>query len=223
MVALGIINLHYFLVGAFAFIFMKFITNFDYFAKDNLFTNQMAKVWHFIFGLICILVGINGIFAIVQIHSMTGVIDYRHVLPTFLFFICVPIFLSDSLKNPSKNYLLALAIGVIISTVGILTSLIIGLIGPENLFGTHILFVNYILLIPILGGTGLGIIIGLLLYYLWFKRKWVTRNELLWDKSNLWALLNNQYLLLALSIIMFFECWFQWHSTSLISLLVQIF
>ncbi len=223
MMALGILNLQYFLVGAFAFMLMKFITNFDYFAKEDLFTNKMARVWHFIFGIICILVGINGIFAIAQIKMMTGVLDYRHVLPTLIFFISAPIFLSDSLKNPTKNYLVALGIGVIISTVGFLITLIMGLIGPENIFGTHITFVNYILLIPALGGTGFGIIVGLLLYYLWLKRKRQTWNEPLWDKSNLWSLLNNQYLLLTLSILMFFELWFQWHSTSLLTLFVQLY
>ena len=221
--SLGVINLCYFLVGVFVFLIMKFIVSFDYFAKEDLPTHKIAQVWHFGFGILCILVGINGIFAMIQIKGAVGVLDYRHILPTIMLFLSAVIFLSDSFKNPSKNYLVAVGIGVIISCVGFFITLILGWIGPENVFGTHITYINYILLIPFIAAAGAGILVSIVLYYRYFKRKKEAWNDPLWDKSNLWSIINNRYFLLAFSIIMYFEIWFQWHSTSLISLLTQLF
>jgi hypothetical protein len=220
--SLGVMNLYYFLVGVFVFLIMKFIVSFDYFAKENLPTHKIAKVWHFIFGILCILVGVNGIFAMVQIKAAVGVFDYRHVLPTIMLFLSAVIFLSDSFKNPSKNYLVALGIGVIISIVGFFITLILVWLGPENVFGTHITYINYLLLIPFIAASSIGMLVGLLLYYRYFKRRREAWNESLWDKSRIWSILNNQYFILAFCIIMYFEIWFQWHSTSLIALLIEI-
>ncbi|TFF90845.1 MAG: hypothetical protein EU548_00900, partial [Promethearchaeota archaeon] len=148
--SLSVINLGYFLYGVFIFISIKFVDRFEYFEKGNMSFHKISKVWNFIFGLASILVAINGIFSIIQIYSMTSVIDYRNIVPTILLFITAILFLSDSFKRPSANYLIALSLGLIISIIGFLITLFMSLIGPENIFGHHITYINYIVLIPFL-------------------------------------------------------------------------
>lgn len=219
--SLGVFNLGYFLYGVFIFLGIKFIDRFEYFEKAPLYMHKVTKVWNFIFGMACILVGINGIFSIIQIYSMIGVFDYRNALPTLFLFISAALFLSDSFKKPTKNYLISLGIGLIISIIGFLISLIITLIGPENVFGYHITFINYILLIPAFLSIIVGIIVANLVHHFYLKQKSEWDNPL-WDITRIWKILNNQFFLLVFSIIVFIEIFFQFHSTSIISLFFQL-
>ncbi|NHI93354.1 MAG: hypothetical protein EAX96_12785 [Candidatus Lokiarchaeota archaeon] len=222
IMSLGVANLHYFLIGVFIFMMIKFVDRFKYFEDDQLFSQQIAKVWNFIFGSSCIIMGINGLFAITQIAFSVQIIDYRNLFPTILLFISSGIFLSDSFKNPTKNYLVSLGIGVLISTFGALIPFFIALIGPDVVFGVHITYINYILLIPFLITVMVAIGVGMLIYFKLLKPRHAEWNEQLWDKSKIWNLVNNRFLLLTFSLIIFFEILFQWHSTSLLSLFFQL-
>ena len=220
--SLGVVNMHYFLIGTFIFMLMKFVDRFKYFEEGEIYSGNFIKVWNFIYGSLLILIGINGIFAVAQIFSSAQILDYRNLFPTILTFVSSGIFLSDSFKNPTKNYLVALGIGVLISTIAALIMLIITLIGPEIIFGINITYINYLLLIPFLITVMAAIPVCILIYYKKLKPNRMDWNEPMWDKSKSWNMLNNQFLLLALSIILFFEILFQWHSTSLISLFFQL-
>ncbi|MBD3228074.1 MAG: hypothetical protein GF329_07780 [Candidatus Lokiarchaeota archaeon] len=220
--SLSVVNLGYFLYGVFIFLSLKFIDRFEYFEKANLFLRKVSRAWNFIFGMGIILVSINGIFSIIEVYSMTSVIDYRNILPTILMLISSIIFLSDSFKKPTANYLISLGMGFAIAFIGFLISLIISLIGPENIFGHHILFINYILLIPVLLSILIGIAVALAVYYLYLKKKTIKWNNILWDISGCWKVINNQFFLLIICIIVFFEIFFQFHSTSIISLFFQL-
>jgi len=220
--SLSVVNLGYFLYGVFIFLSIKFVDQFEYFQKENLFLQKVSRVWNLIFGLGCIIVGINGIFSFIQIYNMTGVFDYQSSIPTFLIFISAVLFLSDSFRKPSGNYLIALGIGFIPSLIGFLISLIIMMIGPENIFGYHVIFINYILLIPVFLSILIGMIAAILVHKYLLKRKYSKWNTPLWDKSNIWKVMNNQFFLLVLCIVTFLEIFFQFHSTSIISLFFQL-
>jgi len=220
--ALGVVNLHYFLVGVFFFLFIKFVDRFKYFEDDELVSHDMAKVWNFIFGAGLIFVGINGIFALVTIYSTVQVVDYRNLMSTILIFTASGIFLSDSLKNPSKNYLIALGIGCLISAIGAIIPFIIASIGPDVVFGQHVLYINYILLIPFIISIMIGFVVALVIFHKRLKPRREEWNKPIWDKTRAWNVINNQMLLLALSIIVFIEVFFQWHSSSLLSLFFQL-
>ena len=220
--SLGVVNLHYFLIGTFIFMAMKLVDRFKYFEEGEIYSSGFIKVWNFIYGSALILIGINGIFAITQIFNSVQVFDYRNLFPTILTFIASGIFLSDSFKNPTKNYLVALGIGDLISTITAIIMLIITLIGPEIIFGTNIMYINYFLLIPFLIAVMVAIPVSILIYYIKLKPNRTEWNEPIWDKTKAWNVVNNQFLLLTLTIILFFEILFQWHSTSLLSLFFQL-
>jgi len=198
------------------------VDRFKYFEEDELVSHKISTVWNFIFGSALILVGINGIFAIIQIYYTVQVLDYRNLMPTILIFITSGIFLSDSFKNPTKNYLIALGIGCLISVIGAIIPFIITSIGPEIVFGQHLLYINYFLLVPFIVAIIIGFFVGFILYYKRLKPRREDGNKPLWDKTRIWNIINNQYLLLTLTIIIFFEIFFQWHSSSLLSLFFQL-
>lgn len=220
--SLSVINLGYFLIGAFIFLCLKFIDRFEYFEKENLHMHRIARIWNFIFGMGCILVGINGIFSIIETFGAVQVIDYRHVLPTILLFVCAGIFLSDSFKKPSKNYLIAIGLGVLISAIGFLVSFIFNFLGPENILGRHVMAIGYLSLIPFFIAVIIGVVAGWLIHAYYLSPKHSEWNEPLWDQVKIWKVINNQYFLIGLCILIYFEIFFQWHSTSLVSLFFQL-
>jgi len=220
--SLSVINLGYFLIGVFLFLIIKFVDRLDYFQDTELIQHRIAKVWNFIFGLGCILVLINGFFTLVQVFVAVHVIDYLEIVPLILFIVVIPIFLMDSFKAPTKNYLLALGLGTAIASIGFVMGLILAFVGVENLVGQYVRYINYILLIPFLLTSIIGVVIGTVIYYGYLKTKKEKWNDALWDISEIHDKLNNKYLLLGLSIVVFFEIFFQWQSMSLLSLFIQV-
>ncbi|MHC1592050.1 MAG: hypothetical protein ACXQS8_08180 [Candidatus Helarchaeales archaeon] len=218
--SLSVVNLGYFLIGVFLFLLMKFVDRFDYFQEECKWQIKIARVWNYIFGLISVLLVINGFFTLIQIYSFTGILDYMEVVPLTIMIISIPIFLSDSFRKPSKNYLISLGIGTAIGAIGLALGLILAGIGFERLMGHYQIYASYLYLIPLVIFSMLGVLISVIFYHSFLKPRMEQWNEELFDLDRIWKLLNNKYLLLMLSIITFVEIYFQWNSLSILSIFI---
>ncbi|MHA1376910.1 MAG: hypothetical protein ACTSRG_00885 [Candidatus Helarchaeota archaeon] len=192
------LNITYFMMGTIIFLTIKLaIVLFDWESPPS------RGVWMVIdlfFGAIFLMAGLNGIFNYTVIKS----------LPIIFVLFTALIYISRSLIEPNKNFLIVFFI-CICSFFGLFYLCFIILTSPSLIMEN--IGLNEVFAVGI--GLGISLAIGIGLSIL-FKKKWPKRQETLWHARKFWEIINNKTLLIVVLILMSIEAIFQLRSQSLI-------
>jgi hypothetical protein len=198
---MGVINYGYFLYGIFLFFMWRLFHLLDYFKRTPYPVPGRSSVWFFIFGSGYLLVLIN----IFQNANSTYGFDYLIIIPSVLIILALINLIGESFVAPTKNYLIALGLGVLIGTITLICTRFIFIGGISS----------YLQLIPFLLGLLVGGIGGLVIYKLLLKPHYSNWNTPLWHLNKFWDIFNHSAFLIIIGIIAFIEATLQLKSTSL--------
>ncbi|HUX98486.1 MAG TPA: hypothetical protein VMV49_02915 [Candidatus Deferrimicrobium sp.] len=198
---MGVINYGYFLYGIFLFFMWRLFHLLSYFKRTPYPVPGRSSVWFFIFGSGYLLVLIN----IFQNANFTYGFDYLIIIPAVLIILALINLIGESFVAPTKNYLIALGLGVLIGTITLICTRLIFTGGISS----------YLQLIPFLLGLLVGGIAGLVIYKFLLKPHYPNWNTTLWHLHKFWDIFNHSAFLVLIAILAFIEATLQLKSTSL--------
>ena len=206
-----LVNYGYFLFGMFLFLVWRIFHLIPYFKRTPYPTPGSSSAIFFVIGAGYILLILN----IFQNIDLAFGFDYLTLLPTIIFSMACINFLSESFIAPTKNYLIALILGIGIGVFAIL--LLDFTFQVSNLAAIS----SYLFAIPVLGGLLLGLIGGALIHGYFLQKRYPEWNHPLWQIHKFWDLINHSRFLVILATLTIIEALLQWHSTSLIILVTS--
>ncbi|MHA1650465.1 MAG: hypothetical protein ACTSYB_09730 [Candidatus Helarchaeota archaeon] len=208
---MSVVNYGYFLFGIFIFCSWRLFHHINYFKRTPTPVPGKSSVTFFTFGAIYFLVLIN----LFQNIDLTYGYDCLTLLPSVLIILGLINFWGESFIAPTKNYLFALGLGVLIGTASLGISYFAFL-------NAGIPFISgFLELIPYLLGLIIGVIAGKLIYVFFLKRRYPNWNTPLWQINNLWRIINHTAFLFSLLILAVLEGLLQMESNSLIYLFIS--
>jgi len=185
----------YFLVGAFLFMSMRLIEKLKWFGGNSLPRKDPLMIIYLMVGTAFVYILIAQIIYFTSLEPYQYGIILNQILGVILLSISAILFISNSFIYPSKNFLISIIVGGIISIILTIT------------------FVNYVPIVIIEGYSILiwgfiahiiGLVVGSMIYIiLYYKYKEGLKE--LWKAEKYWKIINSYYLLIPLFIIIIIE------------------
>jgi hypothetical protein len=206
-----LVNYGYFLFGIFLFLAWRIFHLIPYFKRTPYPTPGSSSAIFFTIGAGYIILIVN----IFQNIDLSYGFDCLTLLPTIIMAIACFNFFSESFIAPTKNYLVALGLGIGIGLSAIF--LLNFIFQMSNLAAIS----SYLIIIPVIGGLLLGLIIGAFIHGYFLQNRYPRWNQPLWQIHKFWDVLNHSSFLVFLATLTIIEALLQWYSTSLILILTS--
>ena len=206
-----LVNYGYFLFGIFLFLAWRIFHLSPYFKRTPFPTPGPSSAIFFPIGAGYIILLVN----IFQNIDLAYGFDFLILFPTIIIIIACINFLSESFIAPTKNYLIALSLGIGIGLPAII--LLDFIFQISNLTAIS----SYLIALPVITGLVLGLISGVLIHRYFLLTRYPDWNQPLWQTHKFWEIINHSSFLVILATLTIIEALLQWYSTSLIQIITS--